>query len=557
MQKTGAQIVAECLLEQGVDTVFGYPGGQIIDVYDALYEYSDQITHILTAHEQGASHAADGYARSTGKTGVVIATSGPGATNLVTGLATAHMDSVPIVAITGNVSLPLLGKDSFQEVDIYGVTGPITKYNFIVKDVKDLAKTIRQAFYIAKSGRPGPVLVDVLKNVQMSSCEFEREEPREVVPDVLNITREDLSKAAELISYSKKPMIFAGGGVISANASQALKIFADKIGAPVALSMMGLGACPADDPHFTGMLGMHGTKVSSLAVSHCDLFIVAGARLSDRVIGKSNEFAAHAKILHLDVDPAEINKNIRTDASVIGDLDATLTKLSEIIEKQDHAQWLKQIEEWKEEFPPVKEWKGDITPYHLISKVAERLPKDSLIVTDVGQHQIWTAQHYPIHQPRTFISSGGLGTMGFGMGAAIGSKIANPDKKVVLFTGDGSFHMNCNELSTAASYGVDITVIILNNGVLGMVRQWQKLMYDKHYSQTTLNRKTDYVKLTEAFGGTGFRVTSKEDLESILDQALGVKGPVVVEVPIDKDVNVLPMVPPGKAYNQQVMSIDL
>ena len=557
MKKTGAQIVVECLLEQGVDTVFGYPGGQIIDVYDALYEYSDRITHILTAHEQGAAHAADGDARSTGKVGVVIATSGPGATNLVTGLATAAMDSIPMVAITGNVSAALLGKDSFQEVDIFGITAPITKYNFIVKDQSELAETLRRAFYIARSGRPGPVLVDILKNAQMGTCEFENAPPRPILPEVDHITEKDLQRAKELIEASRHPFIFAGGGVISANASEELKAFAAKIGAPVSLSMMGLGAYPAEDPHFTGMLGMHGTKVSSMAVAQCDLFIVAGARLSDRVIGKSSEFASHARILHIDIDPAEINKNIRTDGSVVGDLKVTLSRLTQIVEEADRSQWLSQIEKWKRDYPPVRERKGEITPYYLISEVAARLPEDAIICTDVGQHQIWTAQHYPFSLPRTFISSGGLGTMGFGLGAAIGSKVANPKRKVVLFTGDGSFHMNCNELITVTMQKLDITVIVLNNNVLGMVRQWQKLMFDKHYSQTTLNRKTDYVKLAEAYGGTGFVITKKEDVGPTLDKALKTKGAVVVNVAIDKDVNVLPMVPPGKAYNQQLMSIDI
>lgn len=557
MKKTGAQIVVECLLEQGVDTVFGYPGGQIIDVYDALYEYSDRITHVLTAHEQGAAHAADGYARSTGKTGVVIATSGPGATNLVTGLATAYMDSIPLVAITGNVPINLLGKDSFQEVDIFGVTAPITKYNFIVKDQSELAETLRRAFHIAKSGRPGPVLVDILKNAQRGTCEFENVKPEEIHPDVSYLTDEDLLQAKEMIEEAKRPFIFAGGGVISANAAEELKILAKKIGAPVSLSMMALGSYPADDPHFTGMLGMHGTRVSSIAVANSDLLIVAGGRLSDRVIGKSSEFASHSKVLHLDVDPAEVNKNIHSDGCVIGDLKITLRKLAEMQEETDRREWLAQIEAWKKEFPPVKEDKGEIPPHYLIDEVAKRLPKDAIICTDVGQHQIWTAQYYPFNVPRTFISSGGLGTMGFGLGAAIGAKVAHPDRKVVLFTGDGSFHMNCNELITVTMQNLDITVVIVNNSVLGMVRQWQKLMFNQHYSQTTLDRRTDYVKLAEAYGGTGFHITSKAELGETLDKALNTKGAVVINVDIDRDVNVLPMVPPGNAYNQQLMSIDI
>ncbi|MBQ2679963.1 MAG: biosynthetic-type acetolactate synthase large subunit [Firmicutes bacterium] len=557
MKMKGAQIVVNCLIEQGVDVVFGYPGGQIIDVYDALYEYSDKITHILSSHEQGAAHAADGYARSTGKVGVVISTSGPGATNLVTGLATAYMDSVPMVAICGNVGLQLLGKDSFQEVDTTGITVPITKYNFIVKDEKDVAKTLRRAFYIAQEGRPGPVVVDILKNAQIGIADYEYEAPKEIIRSTDKLLQEDVDNAAELIKNAERPVIFAGGGIIIANASSELCEFAEKIGAPVALSMMGLGAYPADKPYYMGMLGMHGTRVSSKALSESDLIILAGTRLSDRVVGKKTEFATHAPVIHLDVDPAEINKNIASDASVIGDLKVVLKKLTDALPKGDRSQWLAKIAEWKKQWPPVKENKGEITPYHLISEVAKIMPEDAIVTTDVGQHQVWTAQHYPFKLPRTFLSSGGLGTMGYGLGAAIGAKVGNPGRKVVMFTGDGSFHMNMNELATAATYDLDILIVVLNNGVLGMVRQWQKLMYNQHYSQTTLHRKTDYVKLADAFGGKGFNVTTKAELAEVLEKVKDMKGFVILNVAIDKDVNVLPMVPPGNAYNQQVFEIEV
>lgn len=556
MKMKGAQIVVNCLLEQGVDTVFGYPGGQIIDVYDALYEYSDKITHILSAHEQGAAHAADGYARATGKTGVVISTSGPGATNLVTGLATAYMDSVPMVAICGNVSLQLLGKDSFQEVDTTGITVPITKYNFIVKDEKDIAKTLRRAFYIAQEGRPGPVVVDILKNAQMGIADYEPEKPKKIVPYTDEIRKEDIKTVAEMIKISKRPVIFAGGGTIVSNASEELFAFAKKIGAPVALSMMGLGAYPADDPYYMGMLGMHGSRLSSKALSESDLIILAGTRLSDRVIGKKTEFANHAPVIHLDVDAAEINKNIGSSASVIGDLKVVLKDLTKKIPQGDRADWLNKIAKWKKEMPDVNENKGKITPYHLIREVAKAMPADAIVTTDVGQHQVWTAQHYPFKKPRTFLSSGGLGTMGYGLGAAIGAKVGMPKRKVVMFTGDGSFHMNLNELATAATYNLDILIVVLNNGVLGMVRQWQKLMFNQHYSQTTLNRKTDYVKLAEAFGGKGFNINTPEELSEILKKVKRMKGFVILNVAIDKDVNVLPMVPPGNAYHQQVFEIE-
>ncbi|MDO4481548.1 MAG: biosynthetic-type acetolactate synthase large subunit [Bacillota bacterium] len=557
MIKTGAQIVMECLIEQGVDTVFGYPGGTVIDLYDALYEYSDKINHVLTAHEQGAAHAADGYARSTGKPGVVFATSGPGATNLVTGLATAHMDSIPMVAITGNVNINNLGTDAFQEVDIYGVTFPITKYSFIVKDQKDIADAIRKAFYIAQEGRPGPVLVDILKNAQSGKTEYEPAVPKKILPKNDRLTGEAIENALELINESKRPMIFAGGGVNIANASESLVKFADKIGAPISLSMMGIGGCPSDYPYYTGMLGMHGTKVSSSAVSNCDLLIVAGARLSERVTGNAKTFATHAKVLHLDVDPAEIDKVVASTTSVIGDLDTILSILGEKAEEKTDNSWREQILNWKREYPTVIEESEAITPYKLIQAAAARLPEDAIVVTDVGQHQIWTAQYYPVKCPRSFISSGGLGTMGFGMGAAIGCKKGNPDRKVVLFTGDGSFQMNCNELVTAATQNMDIIIVLVNNSVLGMVRQWQKLMYKQHYSQTTHNRKIDYVKFAEAFGAAGYDASTMEEFEKAMDAAVKSEGPVLINAMIDKDFSALPMVPPGNKYNEQIFKIEV
>lgn len=556
MIKTGAQIVMECLLEQGVDTVFGYPGGTVIDLYDALYEYSDKINHVLSAHEQGAAHAADGYARSTGKPGVVFATSGPGATNLVTGLATAYMDSIPMVAITGNVNIKNLGTDAFQEIDIYGVTFPITKYSFIIKDQKDIAEAIRRAFYIAQEGRPGPVLVDILKNAQAGTTEYEPAVPREILPKNKKLTAEAINRGCELINEAKRPMIFAGGGAISSNASEELIKFADKIGAPISLSMMGLGACSSDYPYFTGMLGMHGTQVSSKAVSSCDLLIIAGARMSERVTGNAQTFAKHAKILHIDVDPAEIDKVLPTTSYITGDLKTVLNMLTgKVAQKTDNA-WREQILEWKREYPTVVENRGEISPYNLMQEVAARVPEDSIIVTDVGQHQIWTAQYYPIKRPRTFVSSGGLGTMGFGLGAAIGAKQGNPNKRVVLFTGDGSFQMNCNELITAVTNKLNVIIVVVNNGVLGMVRQWQKLMYKQHYSQTTHGRKIDYVKFAEAYGAAGFNVSTMDELKAALDEAVNIDGSVVINANIDKDLSVLPMVPPGNAYNQQIFKIE-
>lgn len=555
MLLSGAEIIVECLLEQGVDTVFGFPGGQIIDTYDALYAYRGRIRHILTSHEQGAAHAADGYARVSGKVGVVIATSGPGATNLVTGLATAFMDSVPMVAITGNVSSGLLGKDSFQEVDIFGITMPITKHNFIVRRVEELADTMRRAFRIAASGRPGPVLVDVLKDVQQAQCEFEPRQPEPILPETEKITEADIDVAVRMIEESKRPVIFAGGGVIRAGASPELYRFAARLGAPVSLSLMGLGAYPAGKRQYMGMLGMHGTRTSATAVSQADLLIVCGARFSDRVIMNANTFAKQLRILHLDIDAAEINKNIISYASVCGDVKVSLAMLTERCGLHHHGEWLAQVADWKAHEPRPAH-SGKLTPQALIDTVRAAVPDDTIIATDVGQHQMWVAQRYPFQYPRTLCTSGGLGTMGYGMGAAIGAQSAFPKRRVVLFTGDGSFHMNLNELATAVTYRLPIVIVVMNNGVLGMVRQWQKILYNGRYSETTLHRQTDYVRLAEAFGATGLVVSRRDELARLIPEAVNLGRTVVIDARISKDENVLPMVAPGRSYNDQILSID-
>ncbi|HIQ63819.1 MAG TPA: biosynthetic-type acetolactate synthase large subunit [Candidatus Avichristensenella intestinipullorum] len=555
MLLSGAKIIVECLLEQGVDTVFGFPGGQIIDTYDALYAYRGRIRHILTSHEQGAAHAADGYARVSGKVGVVIATSGPGATNLVTGLATAFMDSVPMVAITGNVSSGLLGKDSFQEVDIFGITMPITKHNFIVRRVEELADTMRRAFRIAASGRPGPVLVDVLKDVQQAQCEFEPRQPEPILPETEKITEADIDVAVRMIEESKRPVIFAGGGVIRAGASPELYRFAARLGAPVSLSLMGLGAYPAGKRQYMGMLGMHGTRTSATAVSQADLLIVCGARFSDRVIMNANTFAKQLRILHLDIDAAEINKNIISYASVCGDVKVSLAMLTERCGLHHHGEWLAQVADWKAHEPRPAH-SGKLTPQALIDTVRAAVPDDTIIATDVGQHQMWVAQRYPFQYPRTLCTSGGLGTMGYGMGAAIGAQSAFPKRRVVLFTGDGSFHMNLNELATAVTYRLPIVIVVMNNGVLGMVRQWQKILYNGRYSETTLHRQTDYVRLAEAFGATGLVVSRRDELARLIPEAVNLGRTVVIDARISKDENVLPMVAPGRSYNDQILSID-
>ena len=531
---TGAEIVIQCLREQGVDTVFGYPGGAILNIYDALYKHQDEITHILTSHEQGASHAADGYARSTGKVGVCLATSGPGATNLVTGIATAYMDSVPVVAITCNVGTKLLGKDSFQEIDITGVTMPITKYNFIVKDVGRLAQVIRRAFTIAQTGRPGPVLIDITKDVTEAQCDYEYQAPAEIVRQTDTITEEDMDRAVEMIRNSRKPFIFVGGGAVIAGASEELVAFAHKIQAPVADSLMGKGAFDGKDELYTGMVGMHGTKTSNFGITECDLLIVVGARFSDRVTGNASKFAKNAKILQIDVDRAEINKNIRVTASIVGDAKTILRKLNARLDPVNHDEWIAHIERMKDMYP-LRYDKRLLTGPYIIQTIDELTPDDAIIVTEVGQHQMWAAQYYNFRKPRTFITSGGLGTMGFGLGASIGTKIGNPDRVVVNIAGDGCFRMNMNEIATAARYKVHIIEVIINNHVLGMVRQWQTLFYGKRYSQTVLNDNVDYVKLSEAMGAAAYRVTQKEEFAKIFQEAMEKEGPVVIDCQIGCD----------------------
>ena len=541
---TGAEIVVECLKEQGVDTVFGYPGGSILNIYDALYQHQDEITHILTSHEQGAAHAADGYARATGKVGVCLATSGPGATNLVTGIATAYMDSVPVVAITCNVTNSLLGNDSFQEIDITGVTMPITKYNFIVKDVNRLAKVIRRAFTIAQTGRPGPVLVDITKDVTAAPCEYEKEEPEEIVRQSDTIREEDMERAIEIIRKSKQPFIFVGGGAVLSNAAEELRAFAHKIQAPVADSLMGKGAFDGCDELYTGMVGMHGTKTSNFGITEADLLIVVGARFSDRVTGNASKFARNAKILQLDIDPAEINKNIKVDASIIGDVKVILRKLNARLDPINHDEWIAHIERMKDMYP-LRYDKNMLTGPFIIQTVNEVTQGDAVIVTEVGQHQMWAAQYYNYRQPRTLLTSGGLGTMGYGLGAAIGAKMGCRDKTVINIAGDGCFRMNMNEIATAARYNIPVVELIVNNHVLGMVRQWQTLFYGKRYSQTILNDSVDFVKLAEAMGAKAYRVTQKEELEPTLREAISLNAPVVIDCQISCDDKVFPMVSPG------------
>lgn len=541
---TGAEIVVECLKEQGVDTVFGYPGGAILNIYDALYQHQDEITHILTSHEQGASHAADGYARATGKVGVCLATSGPGATNLVTGIATAYMDSVPVVAITCNVTNNLLGKDSFQEIDITGVTMPITKYNFIVKDVNRLATVIRRAFTIAQTGRPGPVLVDITKDVTAALCDYEKEVPEEIVRQSDTIREEDMDRAVEMIRKSAKPFIFVGGGAVLSNASDELRAFAHKIQAPVADSLMGKGAFDGCDELYTGMVGMHGTKTSNFGITEADLLIVVGARFSDRVTGNASKFAKNAKILQLDIDLAEINKNIKVDASIIGDVKVILRKLNARLDPVNHDGWIAHIERMKDMYP-LRYDKNMLTGPYIVQTINEVTQGDAVIVTEVGQHQMWAAQYYNYRQPRTFLTSGGLGTMGYGLGAAIGAKMGCKDKTVINIAGDGCFRMNMNEIATATRYNIPIVEVIVNNHVLGMVRQWQTLFYGKRYSQTILNDSADFVKIAEAMGAKAYRVTQKEELEPTLREAIALNIPVVIDCQISCDDKVFPMVSPG------------
>ena len=541
---TGAEIVVACLKEQGVDTVFGYPGGAILNIYDALYQHQDEITHILTSHEQGASHAADGYARATGRVGVCLATSGPGATNLVTGIATAYMDSVPVVAITCNVTNSLLGKDSFQEIDITGVTMPITKYNFIVKDVNRLATVIRRAFTIAQTGRPGPVLVDITKDVTAAPCEYEKQVPEEIVRQSDTITEQDMDRAVEMIRKASKPFIFVGGGAVLSNASDELRAFAHKIQAPVADSLMGKGAFDGADELYTGMVGMHGTKTSNFGITEADLLIVVGARFSDRVTGNASKFAKNAKILQLDIDPAEINKNIKVDASIIGDVKVILRKLNARLDPVNHDEWIAHIERMKDMYP-LRYDKNLLTGPFIVQTINEVTGGDAVIVTEVGQHQMWAAQYYQYRQPRTLLTSGGLGTMGYGLGAAIGAKMGCRDKTVINIAGDGCFRMNMNEIATATRYNIPVVEVIVNNHVLGMVRQWQTLFYGKRYSQTILNDSVDFVKIAEAMGAKAYRVTQKEELEPVLREAISLNIPVVIDCQISCDDKVFPMVSPG------------
>lgn len=544
MQLTGAEIVIECLKEQGVDTVFGYPGGTILNIYDELYKHQGEIHHVLTSHEQGAAHAADGYARSTGKVGVCMATSGPGATNLVTGIATAYMDSIPIVAITCNVGLPLLGKDSFQEVDIAGVVMPITKHSFIVKDVTKLAKTIRRAFVIAKSGRPGPVLVDITKDVTANSTEFVPVRPKEVKPFTEKIRQEDLEKAAAMIQASQRPFIFVGGGAAASDAWEEVRELAHKIQAPVTDSLMGKGVFSGEDPYYTGMLGMHGTKASNLGVTKCDLLITIGARFSDRVTGNTRNFARNAKILQIDVDAAEINKNVLVDASVIGDAREVLRRLNLLVAPKEHKEWIAYVEELKAKYPLKYHDQGLAGPA-VIEEIYEQTKGDAIIVTEVGQHQMWAAQYYKYKSPRQFLSSGGLGTMGYGLGAAIGAKIGNPDRVVINVAGDGCFRMNMNEIATATRNDLPLIQVVVDNQVLGMVRQWQTLFYEGRYSNTVLKDKVDFVKLAEAMGAVGIRVKSREEFSEALKKAIEMKTTVVIDCMIDCDEKVFPMVPAG------------
>ena len=541
---TGAEIVIECLKEQGVDTVFGYPGGAILNIYDALYQHQNEITHILTSHEQGASHAADGYARATGKVGVCLATSGPGATNLVTGIATAYMDSVPVVAITCNVANSLLGKDSFQEIDITGVTMPITKYNFIVKDINRLAKVIRRAFVIAQSGRPGPVLVDITKDVTAATTDYEYQEPEKIEPQTDNIREEDMERALEMIRKAQKPFIFVGGGAVISNASEELRVFAHKIQAPVADSLMGKGAFDGTDELYTGMVGMHGTKTSNYGITEADLLVVVGARFSDRVIGNASKFAKNAKILQIDIDRAEINKNIKVDASIIGDAKTILRRLNTHLDPINHDEWIAHIERMKDMYP-LRYDKNVLTGPFIIQTVNEVTGGDAVIVTEVGQHQMWAAQYYKYRQPRTLLTSGGLGTMGYGLGASIGAKMGCKDKTVINIAGDGCFRMNMNEIATATRYNIPVIELIINNHVLGMVRQWQTLYYGKRYSQTVLNDSVDYVKIAEAMGAKAYRVTQKEELAPVLKEAISLNIPVVIDCQIGCDDKVFPMVSPG------------
>lgn len=559
MQLTGAEIVMECLKEQGVDTVFGYPGGTILNVYDALYKHRDEINHILTSHEQGAAHAADGYARATGKVGVCLATSGPGATNLVTGIATAYMDSVPMVAITCNVNLPLLGKDSFQEVDIAGVTMPITKHGYIVKDVNILADTLRKAFKIAGSGRPGPVLVDITKDVTANLCEYEPGAADSLAKDASQdkqYSGQDIEKVLELMQKAKKPYIYVGGGAVVSEAAKEVTEFAKKLDAPVCDTLMGKGAFDGHDALYTGMIGMHGTKTSNLGVSECDLLVALGARFSDRVVGNAARFASHAKVIQIDIDAAEINKNIRTEAFVVGDLKEVLTEINRLLPQMEHKDWIGHIQDLKEKYP-LNYNKNALSCPYVIEELDRVTGGEAIVTTDVGQHQMWAAQYYKYSKPRTFISSGGLGTMGYGLGACIGAKMGKPEKICVNIAGDGCFRMNMNELATASRYNIPIIQIVINNHVLGMVRQWQTLFYGQRYSQTVLNDKVDFCLVAQGLGCEAIKVTKKEEVGPAIEKAIAMKAPVLIECVIPEDDKVFPMVPAGEAISEAFDETDL
>jgi len=546
MKLNGAELLVQCLLEQGVDTIFGFPGGAVLNIYDALYKYRDRIRHILTSHEQGAAHAADGYARASGRVGVCLATSGPGATNLVTGIATAYMDSIPMVAITGNVALGLLGRDSFQEVDIQGITMPVTKHNYIVKNVEDLAGTVREAFRIAQSGRPGPVLIDIPKDVTAHVARYAPAEPASVERCASLITREGLEKAAEMINASKKPFLYAGGGIIASGAADELRLFAEAVNAPLSTSLMGIGGFPSDHPLFTGMIGMHGSKTTNLAVSECDLLVAIGIRFSDRATSNLSRFAPHAKILHIDIDAAEVNKNVHVAHHIIGDAKVVLQRLTPMIRKVDREEWDGHILGMKQKFPLAYADVCSVMPQTIIRKIRELAGPDAIVATEVGQHQMWTAQHYGFSKPRTFLTSGGLGTMGYGLGAAIGAQVACPERRVFNIAGDGSFRMNLTELATAVEYNLPVIEVIMNNHVLGMVRQWQDMFYDKRYSGVNLEGNPDFVKLAEAYGIEGLRIRRPADAERVLQKALAYNdGPVLIHCECEQEDNVFPMIPPG------------
>ncbi|MBN1037374.1 MULTISPECIES: biosynthetic-type acetolactate synthase large subunit [unclassified Clostridium] len=556
MLLTGAEILIKSLVDEGIDTVFGYPGGAVLNIYDELYKYKEKIRHVLTCHEQAAAHAADGYARATGKVGVCIATSGPGATNLVTGIATAYMDSIPMVAITGNVAKPLLGKDSFQEVDITGITMPITKHNYIVKNIEDLQEVIREAFYIAEEGRKGPVLIDIPKDITSNKTEYKKLIPKKITRGIDEIKEDSFNEAINYINNCKKPFIYAGGGIVSSEATEELIKFSEKIGAPVSTSLMCTSEFPFDHNLYTGMIGMHGTKASNIGATECDLLIVLGARFSDRVISDQNHIK-NAKIIHIDIDPAEINKNIKVNSSIIGDLKYVLNKLIPLVEKKESKDWINFIDSLKGKKHIDGINSGELTPKFLFDNLNKLNDGSFIITTEVGQHQMWASQYFNYTNRRSFLSSGGLGTMGYGFGAAIGAQIGKPDKKVFNIAGDGSFGMNCNEMATAVKNKLPLVVIVMNNNALGMVRQWQTLFYEKRYSETTLDRQTDYVKLAEAFGAKGFRVEKRENLEEVLKKAIASKEPVLIDYVISNDKKVFPMVAPGAPINQLISEEDI